>query len=177
MRERIAPNCAAHGSLKKSAHSLSGKARYQSAGVVSSTRYAGSATFDIRNVPSARSPSLIPQRRVPVNVNASITRSKRVSSIALSVDSAFDANWIGPPNRANWPVFSYTVTSKPAFSIASAVVSPPTPPPATATLSGRSSSARGGASACICTAGARWCSRGRSEYACGAPSSTSMAIY
>ena len=56
--------------------------------------------------------------------------------MALSVESALLANWIGPPKRAYFCVFSYSVTSKPALSMASDVVSPPTPPPAMTTFSG-----------------------------------------
>jgi hypothetical protein len=43
---------------------------------------------------------------------------------------------MGPPNLAKAEVFSYTVTSKPFLSMQSAVVSPPTPPPAIATFKG-----------------------------------------
>ena len=60
----------------------------------------------IEKVPSARSPSLMPHARVPVKVKFVMTRSNRPSSIALSVDSALLANWIGPPKRANADVFS-----------------------------------------------------------------------
>jgi len=95
-----------YGRSKKSAHALSGNSRYQSAGVEGSKRKRGSATGVIRKLPSARSPSLMPHRRVPVKVKSAITRSNSRSSIALSAESALEANWMGPPKRANWPVFS-----------------------------------------------------------------------
>lgn len=40
-------------------------------------------------------------------------RSNNLSSISFKTDNALEANWMGPPNRANSEVFSYTVTSKP----------------------------------------------------------------
>lgn len=80
---------------------------------------------------------MIPHVRIPVKVNFSMTRSNRLSSISFSTDRALEANWMGPPNRAKADVFSYTVTSKPALSMQRAAVSPPTPPPAMATLRGR----------------------------------------
>ena len=81
-----------YGSLKKSAHCLSGNSMYQSAGTEESHRYFGSKTDGMRKLPSARNPSLMPQRLVPVKVNFSITREKRRSSVAFSVDSALLAN-------------------------------------------------------------------------------------
>mmetsp|Transcript_21853 Transcript_21853/g.70344 ORF Transcript_21853/g.70344 Transcript_21853/m.70344 type:complete len:249 (-) Transcript_21853:38-784(-) len=88
---------------------------------------------------SSRTPSLIPFVKLPVQVNLSTMSANMPSSIVFISSMAFDASWIGPPNRRNSLVFSKTWTStcgsrRSAF----ARVNPPTPAPAITTLKGRS---------------------------------------
>lgn len=59
---------------------------------------------------SVRMPSLMPFVRIPVKVKYSITLSKNVESMALIVDRALDASWMGPPNLRKAFVFSITFT-------------------------------------------------------------------
>ena len=84
-------------------------------------------------------PSRRPLTRSPVTVPSRITAAATRRSIVSRAASALDCSWIGPPNGLYSRTFSNTFTSTPRACSASAAVSPPMPPPATSTFSGRRS--------------------------------------
>mmetsp|Transcript_56918 Transcript_56918/g.123151 ORF Transcript_56918/g.123151 Transcript_56918/m.123151 type:complete len:249 (+) Transcript_56918:1218-1964(+) len=76
----------------------------------------------------------------PVKENFVINFSKRSLSMSLMTERAFEASWIGPPNRANSSACSMMETfSVGTLQRALAAIRPPTPPPAIRTRSGFSS--------------------------------------